>query len=89
MPLYTCSKKIPIVFNNVSNYDYHFIIKELAEEFEKKLTCLRETTEKHITIEHSSNRKKNRERKYKAYILHITIFDSARLMASSLIKPCQ
>ena len=27
------AKKIPIVFYNGSNYDYHFIIKELAEEF--------------------------------------------------------
>ena len=25
------SKKIPAIFNNVSNYDYHFIIKELAK----------------------------------------------------------
>ena len=29
-------KIIPIVFHNGSNYDYHFIIKELAEEFEQK-----------------------------------------------------
>ena len=28
-----------IVFYNGSNYDYHFIIKELAEEFEKLFTC--------------------------------------------------
>ena len=28
-------KKILIVVHNGSNYDYHFIIKELAEEFEK------------------------------------------------------
>ena len=28
-------KKIPIVFHNGSNYDYHFIIKELAEEFKQ------------------------------------------------------
>ena len=27
-------KEIPIVFHNESNYDYHFIIKELAKEFE-------------------------------------------------------
>ena len=40
-------KKIPIVFHNGSNYDYHFIIKELAEEFEKH-TCLREVTKKYI-----------------------------------------
>ena len=24
------SNQIPVVFHNVSNYDYHFIIKELA-----------------------------------------------------------
>ena len=29
-------KKIPIVFYNRSNYYYHFIIKELAEEFKKQ-----------------------------------------------------
>ena len=34
-------KKIPIVFYNGSNYDYHFIKKELAEEFNKQFTCLR------------------------------------------------
>ena len=34
-------KKIPIVFYNGSNYDYHFIIKELAEEFNKQFTRLR------------------------------------------------
>ena len=28
-------KKIPIAINNGSNYDYHFVIKELAEKFEK------------------------------------------------------
>ena len=30
---YSVSKKIPIVFHNGSNYDYHFIRKELAKEF--------------------------------------------------------
>ena len=32
---YSVPKKIPIVFHNESNYDYHFIIKELAEKFKK------------------------------------------------------
>ena len=40
-------EKILIVFHNGSNYDYHFIIKELAEEFEKQFTCLGEITEKY------------------------------------------
>ena len=29
---YSVSKKIPIAFHNGSNYDYHFIIKELAKK---------------------------------------------------------
>ena len=32
---YRVSKKIPIGFHNGSNYDYYFIIKELAEEVGK------------------------------------------------------
>ena len=45
---YNIANKIPIVFQNGSNYDYHFIIEELAEEFKKQFTCLRENTEKYI-----------------------------------------
>ena len=31
---YKIPKETPVVFHNLSTYDYHFIIKELAEEFE-------------------------------------------------------
>ena len=31
-------------------HDYHFIIKELAEEFEGQFECLEENTEKYITF---------------------------------------
>ena len=37
---YNIPKEIPVVFYNGSTYDYHFIIKELAEEFEGELNCL-------------------------------------------------
>ena len=30
---YKIPKEIPVVFHNGSTYDYHFIIKQLAEEF--------------------------------------------------------
>ena len=30
---YSVPKKIPMVFHNGPNNDYHFVIKELAEEF--------------------------------------------------------
>ena len=35
---------MPVVFNNGSNYNYHFVIKELANEFVGKLECLGENT---------------------------------------------
>ena len=43
-------KEISIVFHSWSNYDYHFIIKKLAEEFEGQFSCFGENTEKHITF---------------------------------------
>ena len=38
---YSVPKKIPIAFHNGSNYDYHFIIKKLAGEFEKTIYLFR------------------------------------------------
>ena len=35
-----------MVFQNGSNYDYHFIVKELTKEFEGEFNCLGENTEK-------------------------------------------
>ena len=43
---YKIPKEIPVAFHNVSTYDYHFIIKDLAEQFE----YLGENTEKYITF---------------------------------------
>ena len=39
-----------VVFQNGSNYDYHFIIKELANYFERKFECIRANTEKYKTF---------------------------------------
>ena len=47
---YNMPKQIPVEFHNGSTYDYHFIIKELAEEFEGEFECLGENTEKYITF---------------------------------------
>ena len=46
---YSLPKKLPIDFHNGSNYDYHFILKEVVEEFKKQFTRLGENTEKYIT----------------------------------------
>ena len=47
---YSLLKKIPIAVHNKSNYHYHFIIKQLAEQFEEQFTCLGENTGKYITF---------------------------------------
>ena len=40
---YCVPEEIPIIFHNGCNYDYHSIIKELAEQFEGQFTCLKES----------------------------------------------
>ena len=82
-------KKIPISFHNGSNYDYHFIIKELEEEFKKQFICLGENTEKCITftfpIEKEVTRiDKNGQEITKNISYILQFIDSARFMANSL-----
>ena len=86
---YSVAKKIPILFHNGSNYDYHFIIKELAKKFKKQLPCLGENVEKYITftvpIEKEVTRNdKNGEEITKNISYILQFIDSARFMASSL-----
>ena len=47
---YTIPKEITIIFYDGSNYNYYFIIKELAEKFKGDFTCLGENTEKYISF---------------------------------------
>ena len=79
-------KKIPIVFHNVSNFNYYFIIKELAEEFKKQFTCLGENTEKYInfTVPIGEEVDKNGEEITKNISYVLQFIDSASFMASSL-----
>ena len=82
--------KVPIVFHNGSNYDYHFITKEVAEKVKKKqFTCLGENTEKYIAlivlIEKEVTRiDKTGEEITKNIPYILQLFDSARFIASSL-----
>ena len=81
---YKVPKEIPIMFHNGSTYDYHFIIKELAKEFEGNFEYLGENTEKYITFSVPLKKKienKNIEINYK-----IKSIDSYRFMSSSLSK---
>ena len=57
---YKIPKEIPVVFQNGSTYDYHFIIKELVKEFDGNFEYLGENTEKYITFS-APIKKKNRK----------------------------
>ena len=86
---YSAPKNLFKVFHYGSNYDYHFIIKELAEEFKKQFTCLGENTEKYITftfpIEKDVPRIDKNGEEITKYISYIFQFlDSERCVASSL-----
>ena len=49
-PRYKTPKEVPVLFYICSTYDYHFIIKELAEQFEGQFECLGENAEKYRTF---------------------------------------
>ena len=81
---YKIPKNIPVIFHNGSTYDYHFVIKELAREFEGNFECLAENTEKYITFSVSIKKRiddKNIDITYK-----IKFSDSFRFVATSLSK---
>ena len=80
---YKVPKEIPVVFHNGSTYDYHFIIKESAKEFEGNFDCFGENTEKYITFSVPIKKKidnKDLEITYKIK------FISYRFMSSLLSK---
>ena len=81
--------QIPIVFPNVSNYDYHSNVKELAEELEQQFNCVGENNKKYVTftvqIEKEVTRiDKNGKEITKMISYRLQFIDSARFMASSL-----
>ena len=77
-------KNIPVIFHNRSTNDYHFIIKELANEFDGNFECLGENTERYITF--SVPIKKKIENKNIDITYRIKFIDSFRFMATSLSK---
>ena len=86
---YKIPKEIPVVFHNGSTYDYHFIIKELAEEFEGEFECSGENTEKYITFSMPIKKEiikidKDGNDKMTKISYKIKFIDSFRFMSSSL-----
>ena len=86
---YKIPKEIPLVFHNGFTYDYHFIIKELAEEFEGEFECLGENTKKYITFsvpikKETTKKDKNGNDKITKISYKEKFIDSCRFMSTSL-----
>ena len=81
---YKTSKEIPVVFHNGSIYDYHFIIKDLAEELEGEFECLGENTEKYSTFSVPIKKKIAKKDKIIKISYKIKFIDSFRFMSTSL-----
>ena len=84
---YKIPKEIPIVFHNGSTYDYHFIIKELAKEFNGNFECLGENTEKYIKFSVAIKKEIKNKDKITKITYKIKFTDSFRFMSTSLSKP--
>ena len=88
---YKIPNEIPAVFHNGSRYDYHFIIKELAEKFEGEFDRLGENTKKYITFSVSikkeiTKKDKNGNDKITKISYKIKFIDSYTFMPSSLLN---
>ena len=88
---YKTSKEIPVVFHNGSTYDYRFMIKNLAEEFEGGFQCLGENTEKYITFsvpikKEITKQDKSRNDRIIKISYKVKFIDSYRFMSTSLSK---
>ena len=86
---YSIPKEIPVVYDDASNYDYHFIIKELDKEFEREFNFLKENTEKYKTFSVPITKEikridKNGEEITKNIFYKLQFSDIARSMARSL-----
>ena len=81
--------EIPVVLLRGSNYGYHFIIKELSNEFEGQFECFGENKEKYKTFFVPIQKEiikiyKNGIKTDETISYKIKFIDSARFMASSL-----
>ena len=78
---YNTPKQIPIIFHDGSSYDYHFITKGLAEEFDEYFKCLGQNKELYITF---SVPIKKESSENGVIIYRIKFIDSFRFMPTLL-----
>ena len=85
---YRDSHYIPVVFHNLSGYDAHFIIKEIATAYEGDIELLPITKEKYISFTKNvkSTEDKSTENKNKSKCIKLRFIDSLKFLNASLDK---
>ena len=81
---YKDSHCIPIVFHNLSGYDAHFIIKEIASAFEGSIDVLPITKEKYISF--TKHVKDTADRSDSRSDIKLRFIDSYKFLTTSLEK---
>ena len=83
--------EIPVVFQNGLEYDNHFIIKELASEFEGSFECIGENSEIYKNFSVPIKKEvikidKDGKKSVETVSYKIKFTDSMKFMATSLTK---
>ena len=79
--IYKVSQEVPVKIHSGSKYNYHFLTKELAEEFKGQFQCLGENTEKYIALSVSIEKENDNG---KTITYKIKFVDPCRFMQSKL-----
>ena len=85
---YKVPQEIPVKFHNGSKYDYHLIIKELAEEFKGEFECLGENMEKCISFSVPIKRKHDNDKTITYKIKFLIVVDSCEVDYQILMITC-
>ena len=89
--VFNVPNEIPTVFHDGSNYDYHFVIKKLPNEFAGQFECLGENTEKYKTFsipieKEIKNIDKDENESVVTISYKIKFIDSAKIYGKFIIK---
>ncbi|KYN28549.1 hypothetical protein ALC57_02028 [Trachymyrmex cornetzi] len=84
---YKNSFNIPVVFRNLSGYDAHFIIKEIATAYEGQVDVLPITKEKYISfIKHVDSTKGKNTNHFRKNCVKLRFIDSFKFLSASIDK---
>ena len=82
---YEVSQEILVRTHNDSTYDYHFLIKKLAEEFKGQFECLVQNTVKEITFSAPIKKEHDNDKRITYKIKFIIVEDSCKVNYQKLL----